>query len=417
MPVTCEHDTTFQLHHDCQGERQRIHALVIGVGRYHPPAPRYGTRLPSLNGAALAASRFASYLVNEFQRQDPNGYRLATLRLMLSPLSQENSMVDALLYGQGQTQKHGPAERADVAVALKGWAKDCDTNEDNLAILYVAGHGVILSKGISLLFLADAPAQASLAQAAVNLVLVEERMNTCAAKKNLFFYDCCTVRPEEIPDDPASAMTTPVFPKPPAGKKTRASLVCVNAARPGAETYSINDEGTLLARGLLGEYRGHAGKDALLRTACEIVPDIGFGITPMRLNYMLPLQLLKIADEQKIPRGNSEPNVLMDHNSRGADGLPGWMSGRYAVEVITVPDPVPEFDVTLTELRTGRNPPVSVWRLVDGKWELLTADADDVEVFAAPAGECKFKIAGDDSHTLTQNLTVSGPTMAAVPGD
>ncbi len=115
--MTCEHDTTFQLHHDCQGEHQRIHALVIGVGRYHPPAGRRGTRLPSLNGAALAASRFASYLINEFQRQDPNGYRLATLRLMLSPLSQENSIVEALLYRQRQTQKHGPAERAEVAVA------------------------------------------------------------------------------------------------------------------------------------------------------------------------------------------------------------------------------------------------------------------------------------------------------------
>ena len=301
-------------------------------------------------------------------------------------------------------------------MALQYWAKDCNTHEDNLAILYVAGHGLALSKSTSLLFLADAPIEVTPAQAAVDLTTTEKRMSDCAAKRNLFFYDCCAVREKAIPDDPSGAMTIAEF-KPKAGQKTRASLVCVNAARVGAKTYSIPDGGTLLARGLLGEYQGSAGNDALLRTAGELVPDIGFGITPLRLHYMLRQQLPKIATEKSIPGKDSEPNVLVDRSSQDIDDLSGWISGRFGPDIITVPHPVPEFDVTLTGLRTGRKPPVSVWRILDGKQELLKADADDVEVFPSPAGENRFKIAGTDSRTTRQDLMVSGPTNKAVPGD
>ncbi|MXM62132.1 hypothetical protein GR925_01360 [Streptomyces sp. HUCO-GS316] len=374
-------------HHDCQGDDRRIHALVIGVGRYLKAAPRYGTRLESLPGAALAAYRFAHYLINEFQHQEPHGRRLATLRLLLSPLERERDSVKDL--------RHGPAERQEVAVALQDWAYDCNTDDQNLAVLYVAGHGVALGKSTSLLFLADAPTERSLALAAINLRLTEDLMSDCAAKNNLFFYDRCAVQAGVIPGNQAGALAISEFPTHADGKK-RASLLCVNAARVGTESFAIGKDGTLLARGLLGDYRDRTGDDALLRIAGELVPNVGFGITPHRLNEMLSPCLQGIAVNRRVPAEGYEATLTL--------------TGQFEVGAITVPRPTPMFKVTLKGLRSGRTSPVAV-TLLDfegGSLPLITDgdDFEDIEVRLVPAGDYTLQINGGDPPF--QKLQVTG---------
>jgi hypothetical protein len=402
MPL-CAHDETFLAYHDCQGDDRRIHALVVGVGRYHEAAPRFGTSLNSLPGAALAAYRFAHYLINEFQFQEPRGRRLATVRMLLSPLDRED--VAALRYG--------PAERKEVAVALQDWADDCNTDDQNLAVLYVAGHGVALGKSTSLLFLADAPGERSPAQAAVNLTLTEMRMSDCAAKQNLFFYDCCAVPESVVPHNQSGALAIDEFSGSDGGK--RVSLVCVNAARVGTKTYAIGPDGTLLARGLLGDYRDRAGADALLRIAGELVPSPRFGITPTRLSQMLPQCLEGLASERKIPEGY-EPTLTTE----SADGIIGQydpIAGRYEPDVITVPAPTPMFKVTLRELRSGRTPPVAVTLLDTQDRSIpLATDADDVEVKFVPPGDYMLQVSSSGGPPMLKRLVVIGPIDRAVPG-
>lgn len=388
MMPACEHDEKLLARHDCQGDNRRIHALVIGVGRYSEAAPRYGTSLDSLPGAALAAYRFAHYLINEFQHQEPDGRRLATLRLMLSPLERELATVQDL--------RPKPAERKEVSVALQDWAEDCNTDPQNLAVLYVAGHGVALGKSTSLLFLADAPTERSLALAAVNLTLTEDRMSDCAAKNNLFFYDCCAVPPGAIPHHQESALAITEFPVQKDSPR-RIGLVCVNAARVGTRTFAIGEDGTLLARGLLGNYRDRAGDDALLRIAGDLSSTKhGFGITPSSLSEMLSPRLQEIADERNAPKGYE-----------------ATLTGRLLADPITVPDPTPEFKVTLKGLRSGRTSPVAV-TLENHEGELipLSTDGDDVEV-TVPAGNYWIQISGSGRRPTP--LQVTGPVEWEVP--
>lgn len=385
MSPPCKHVETLLAHHDCQGDDRRIHALVIGVGRYLEAAPRYGTRLESLSGAALAAYRFAHYLINEFQHQEPHGRKLATLRLMLSPLERERDTVKALPYE--------PAERKEVAVALQDWANDCNTDDQNLAVLYVAGHGVALGKSMSLLFLADAPTERSLPLAAVNLAVTEDRMSDCAAKNNLFLYDCCAVSVDVIPhDDHEGALAITSFKREKDGKK-RTSLVCVNAARVGTKTFAIGKDGTLLVRGLLGNYGDRAGDDALLRIAGELVPDVGFGITPYSLGRMLSERLQDIATKKGAP----------------AKGYEATLTGKFEASPITVPDPTPKFKVTLTGLRSGRTPPVAVALLNEGGSNPLITDGDDVEVRFVAAGDYMLQVSGSREGPTFHKLQVTRP--------
>lgn len=393
MASACAHDVASLAFHKCEGINQRIHALVIGVGRYYDAAPRFGRKLDSLPGASLGAFRFAHYLINEFQAQEPRHRRLATLRLLLSPMKREEATVAGLPYKR--------AERKDVAIALQDWADDCDDDDQNLAVLYVAGHGVALRKSSSLLFLADAPTERSLAQSAVNLAVTEARMRNCAARDNLFVYDCCAVPPGDIPTNQEGAIAINKFPKKKKeGGKKRAGLVCINAARVGLGTFAIGSDGTLLARGLLGDYRDRAGDDALLRIAGELGSG-QFGITPARLAEMLSPQLEKIALEKKVP----------------ADGYEASLTGKFPPGPITVPRPTPEFEVTLTGLTSGRVPPVSISLLpLEGGTVPLSPDARDIESLPIPAGDYTLQINSSGRDPTFEKLQVTRPMSRAVPG-
>jgi hypothetical protein len=391
MALACVHDNSRITYHDCQGADRRIHALVIGVGRYLDPDSRYGTRLQSLPGAAFAGYRFAHYLINEFQAQEPNGRRLATVRLLLSPLQRERAEMDqGLLYE--------PAERREAAVALQDWADDCDRDEQSLAVLYVAGHGVALGKSSSLLFLADAPAERSLSYGAINLAQTERLMGDCSARDNLFLYDCCAVPSNVVPNNQSRALSIDEFPSDQA-RKRRVSLLCINAARVGTKTFAIGRDGTLLSRSLLGEYQDRAGDDALLRIAGELVANAGFGITPNRLGSMLTPRLQEIARARNAP----------------AEGYEATLTGKYSLDPITLPLPTPSFPVTLREVRRGRTGPIAL-SLLDfaGGQQPLTPDAKDVEVNVVAAGDYTLQITDAGGSPTFRKLQVTGPTELSV---
>jgi hypothetical protein len=310
--------------------------LVIGVGNYSPPRPRRG-RAPkpfdSLPGAARAAYRFAEYLSKEFH--EPERRSLATLRLMLSPLSRECPELRSL--------KHRPATRSEVGIALQDWANDCNTHDQTLAILYVAGHGVALDKAVSTVFLADALQEGNEYLGAINLSLVQDYMGRCAAKDNIFVYDCCAL--ESVPEvTDACGVFIKRFPR---GGKKRKNWLAINAARVGTVTFALDKDGTLLSRGLLGAYTDRMGEDALLRTAGSIISDEDdngrFGITSARLTAEIDPRLRGLLRTIQHPDDKYEATV----------------GGGY--QNIAIPRPTPQFEVVLRDVLTGRTPPVRVW--------------------------------------------------------
>ncbi|WP_112236832.1 hypothetical protein [Kribbella monticola] len=391
----CGHDETILAYHDCPVDMPRIHALVIGVGRYIEPRDSRKKPFSNLPGAARAAIRFAKYLIDEFH--DPEGRSLGTVRLLLSSLEDEDAELGSL--------SSGGASTLEVSLALEAWGDDCHQNEKNLAILYVAGHGVALSRGINTLFLSDAMLWGSEYQGSLNLISVDEGMAGCRAKDNIYVYDCCALPPNEISEMASiGGLYMKPFPQPGPreGLKKRDSVVYINAARVGTSTYAIGLGGTLLSRGLLGDFREHTGDDALLLTAGEIV-DNNYGITTSRLKEALPTRLMELLEALKgDPRGY-EPSVT---------------GNRGPARALTLPQPPPSYTVVLKGLHEGRDLPVSLV-IQDGQGAVLREEPNAPDEYSTDleAGEYFAFVAGAGATGFKgQTLRVEGSRSWQVVG-
>jgi hypothetical protein len=362
--TACTHDddnNKYLVYDDGQRKGGRIHAIVIGVGKYCPPRRRRwreGKPFDSLPGAARAAYHFARYLKKEFH--EPEQRPLGTLRLLLSPVDQESDLTSL---------KVAQATRRRVGNALQDWADDCNTDDQNLAVLYAAGHGVALDKAVSTLFLADALEEGNEYLGAINLCLVQDYMAGCAAKDNIFVYDCCALSAEDVPTvTGAGGVFIEEFPG--EGKKRQTS-VFINAARVGTETFALRARGTLLTCGLLGTYTTCMGEDALLRTAGDIIED-RFGITPYQLKQDINPKLRDVLRSIKHPDETYEANI----------------TGQHPLAHIAIPQPTPKFEVVLRDVLTGRTPPVTVWfEDSTGKKWVGSDNALDGQKVPLPAGD------------------------------
>ena len=243
--------------------RGAIHALVIGVSYYSRPIS--SLRLPSREGPALAAHRFASYLVDEFQTQDPLNRPLGTLRLLLSPMPRNREG----LADRADLRDPPPVDVENVENALHDWAIDCNSSPDNLGVFYAAGHGVYGRQGATLFLLPEAPARRWPGAAAIDLAAVEEQMADCAATQNLYIYDCCAVQDEILGQSRAISLHQTLQDND-GLRRGNEGKIRISAAKAGTETYALGTRGTLLSQSLLGEYADRAGNDALLRIAGEL---------------------------------------------------------------------------------------------------------------------------------------------------
>ena len=174
------------------------HALVIGVSRYRhfedgdePTASGAEFGMEQLSAAARSASQFAAWLLNEYRcKRAP----LRSLRVLLSPSDGEviSPAIAALLNGDTS------ARLENVRVALKDFRHACDTHVENVAIVYVAGQGVQLTKHGAILLLTDfgAPGQLARLEGAVDMAGIHAGMNhPTTARTQFWFVDACRQRP------------------------------------------------------------------------------------------------------------------------------------------------------------------------------------------------------------------------------
>jgi hypothetical protein len=177
------------------------HALVIGVSRYLHFADGDETtpqgadfQMGQLSAAARSASEFAAWLLAEYRcPQAP----LRSLRVLLSPSANEQiaPAVAALLPNGGIATS---ATRANVEQELREFKDACDRHTDNVAIVYVAGHGVQLTKTGAIVLLSDfgSPTHIARLQGAIDMASVHagmRRQNT--ARTQFWFVDACRQRP------------------------------------------------------------------------------------------------------------------------------------------------------------------------------------------------------------------------------
>jgi hypothetical protein len=183
----------------------RTHALVIGVSRYlhledgdDPTAN--GTNIPisQLSAAARSASEFADWLIPD-PAQPEKHYNnptksLGSLRVLLSPSpgEQVTPRIQTMLTPDSSTT------RANVEAALAEFINACQSNPDNVAIVYVAGHGVQISKHGAIVLLEDfgADNHLNLLHGAIDMAGVHAGMNVPGFPNEQFwFVDACRHTP------------------------------------------------------------------------------------------------------------------------------------------------------------------------------------------------------------------------------
>ena len=179
-----------------------MHALVIGTSYYSylpqnpdDPAPdgvRETLGLSQATTPASSALAFARWLETEYHNPDAP---LGSIRLLVSPSQEEKGRQDALANPEASVLS---TTTANVKAALRAWKLDCEKNRDNVAVFYVAGHGIQLSKDDSIVLLQDFgdPIENVLGCAMDIGAIWRGMSNQHAAKTQFYFVDACRIKPE-----------------------------------------------------------------------------------------------------------------------------------------------------------------------------------------------------------------------------
>jgi hypothetical protein len=189
---------------DRGGSGARTHALVIGLSAYDhlpkeqgepDPPDRTLFGLAQLESGAASALHVARWLADEYRHPDAP---LATVRLHMAPSQRELDEVDGM---KAAAAKAGRAAKGAVEKALTSWFRDCAKDPGNVAILYIAGHGIELSKdegGIVLLADFDGKSPRILDKAMDTGNVRRAMAGKTMARTQFYFVDACRVRPEEV---------------------------------------------------------------------------------------------------------------------------------------------------------------------------------------------------------------------------
>ncbi|MGX1886242.1 caspase family protein [Streptomyces sp. NPDC055287] len=278
----CHHSCgeTFLAHCCPPGEyetRAGVHALIIGMSHY-PRRPKSHWWMPhdelplgDIDGAALGAAQFAKFLSDELKY--PTAAPIRTVRLLLIPTDDEKDHLPVLPHEWEE------ANFDNVRDAISEWYRDCNSHPNNVAILYISGHGIVTARSVPLVFLGRANQEKSNPCAqSIDLGNIIEAMAYNQASDNIYFFDCCAVTAIEaaLPYDCVhqSAITLPI---PSTAQTYRNSYAVIRSARTGMNAYAISaSAGTLFSQALL----------PLLSTAGSLLRGL-FTITTDRLKDRL----------------------------------------------------------------------------------------------------------------------------------
>lgn len=207
------------------GSDPGTHGLVIGVSHYPfadgPNASDLGESfgIQNLTSAAHSASQLAAWLLDEYRNpQRP----LASLRVLLSPIEGETiaPRIEALL------PDDAAATRAAVEQDLGEFREACRANTDNVAVVYIAGHGVQLNKRGAIVLLHDFgdPNHVNELTGAIDVAGCHAGMDEAgSAHQQVWFVDACRQLPAvarrferlegalTLSERPGQVMSSPLF--------------------------------------------------------------------------------------------------------------------------------------------------------------------------------------------------------------
>lgn len=283
-----------------------MHALVVGVSEYEKPlSPNHKSQFELLYGTAPAATHFARFLLHDFHH--PGGIPLRSIRLLLSPPKEMTAEQRAeYLLTEGRPSQ--PASFQNVAHALEVWAEDCDRHADNVAIMFVAGHGVATSTQARWAFLPEAGSLKQIYTYGINVTALKQGMALHRARTQIFIWDLCALvsdLPDYLPavgaagprtnqdadlwDNRMTIGATVLPPERKAGEEHPGGVNQVAiVSRLGTKTWSLNAiRGTILTTALVGRDADDF-KQRLMSTAVSIDDHHQVAVTAQRVGELLP---------------------------------------------------------------------------------------------------------------------------------
>jgi hypothetical protein len=174
------------------------HVLIIGISHYRhfeggsAPTPRgleWG--MGQLSAAAGSATEVAAWFANHYRNPKAP---IRTLRVLVSP--QPEDSLDPLIapHVGGDANR---ATRANVDDALYKFVDDCQANAQNVAIVYIVGHGIQLTKHEATVLLEDIGGPGEELKGAIDVIGCHRGMDHArGASTQFWFVDACRQRPD-----------------------------------------------------------------------------------------------------------------------------------------------------------------------------------------------------------------------------
>jgi hypothetical protein len=189
-----------------------LHALIIGVSDYQflpvqgqfPDLKKVTLGLTKVNIPATGAYRVANWFKTSYWHPT---VRVKTVRLLLSPSADE--MAQKEFPELAEFAKKDPASAApsqtraitsEVWQAMLDWQEDCRGHPDDIAVMYVAGHGVQWgSKDDAIVLLEDFSKDPSFMDYAIDVGGTMKGMSGADMPQSQFYFvDACRIMPEEF---------------------------------------------------------------------------------------------------------------------------------------------------------------------------------------------------------------------------
>jgi hypothetical protein len=358
------------------------HALICGIGDYpnlgfdrtDVPAP-FSYFPDQITSATLTARELHGWLV---EHADDLAAPLATSRLLLAPIEAEKPAAELPTLN-------------NFLNAAAGWREDAAAHREGVAIFYVAGHGLMLTRADQLVLLHDfADGVGSILRNAINVGSVWQGMAPTSslpeiARTQLFFVDA-SQQIESLPDNLVGAHPTQVFDLPLESREDRVAIT-FTAAR-GQLTYGKIGGKTLFGEALL---------ECLDGAAAEQLETGGWGVTTTGLASTVGA---------RVREQSAEFGVEQDANVGGLLGsaliarLPAPPDVRVSIEV---PD-----DARKTGRLAVRD---SQLELVFERKPPLPADPIELEL---PAGLYMVEVESSDGEVSRQMTQVLPPAAQIV---
>jgi hypothetical protein len=182
-----------------ESEDPRLHAFIIGAGRYTYLKGGDGLPLPMQMGQLDAAPISALALVDWLIREYSGPVRLGTIELLLSASDSHSINVN----GNDITV----SDRADsqaIEDAFDRWKVQCDKNDQNVALFFFCGHGI--EKGDLFLLLEDFGKRPNARfSGSFNFHQFYQGMRQCNSSAQLYFVDSCRSIPKLATDREVTA--------------------------------------------------------------------------------------------------------------------------------------------------------------------------------------------------------------------